>query len=84
MPTKGDTCFGEPERHGPLLQRECFGLPYGGAIIGIFFGALIVIGGVSMLLGLDLGEYIGPIVVVAIGILIIAGALYGLTYRRRR
>ena len=75
-----DTCFGQPEHR---IERECFGLPYGGAILGLIFGAFIIIMGLSMLLQLDLGQYLGPFAVVIIGILIIAGALYGMTRRRR-
>jgi ribosomal protein L40E len=75
-----DTCFGQPERR---VEHECFGLPYAGVIFGLIFGAFIIITGLSMLLHMDLEQYIGPSVVVVIGILIIAGALYGLTRRRR-
>jgi ribosomal protein L40E len=75
-----DTCFGQPERR---VEQECFGLPYGGAIIGIIIGTFIIIGGLSMLLGLDLGQYAGAFFVIVIGILIIAGALYGLSRRKR-
>jgi EamA domain-containing membrane protein RarD len=74
------TCFGQPERR---IEQECFGLPYGGAILGIIFGAFIIGIGLSMLLNIELGQYIGPFIVVVIGILIIAGALYGLSHRRR-
>jgi uncharacterized membrane protein YvbJ len=75
-----DTCFGQPEHR---VEQECFGLPYGGAIIGIIIGAFIIIMGLSMLLNLDLGQYVGAFVVIVIGILIIAGALYGMSRRKR-
>ena len=37
-------------------EEECFGLPHGGAIVGIIFGAYI---GVSLALGIDIGEVAG-------------------------
>lgn len=75
-----DTCFGRPGRR---VEEECFGLPYGGAILGIIFGAFIIIIGISISLGLDIGTIIGPAVAIIIGILIVAGALYGLLRRRK-
>jgi ribosomal protein L40E len=75
-----DTCFGQPEHR---IERECFGLPYAGAILGMIFGAFIVIMGLSMLLKLELEQYLGPFAVIVIGTLIIAGALYGLSRRKR-
>lgn len=66
---------------------ECFGLPNGGAIAGLIFGTLIVLYGVSWYLGYDLSLFwtstAGPFIVIAIGLLILAGAIYGLTRRRR-
>jgi ribosomal protein L40E len=66
---------------------ECFGLPNGGAIVGLIFGSLIVIYGVSWYLGYDLSLFwsstAGPFLVIVIGLLILAGAIYGLSRRRR-
>ena len=67
-------CFGEGDRH----EDECFGLPYGGAIAGIIFGFIIVIIGLAILSGLSIWNYLWPLLIVILGILIIAGALYGM------
>jgi len=71
-------CFGPRERR---VEDECFGLPHGGAIAGIIFGIIIVIIGLAILSGLKIWNYLGPLIIVIVGILLIAGALYGL--RRR-
>jgi len=75
-----DQCFGPRSRE----KEECFGLPYGGVIAGVVFGLFIVIIGFATLFEMDVGRFIGPLVVVIIGILIIAGAIYGLSRRPRR
>ncbi len=75
----GEDCFG-PQTEG----EECFGLPYGGAIVGVVFGIFIVLIGISIFLGLDIGNMIWPMAIVILGILIIAGAIYGLSRRPRR
>ncbi len=74
-----DECFGP--REGRPMERECFGLPYGGAIVGIIFGLIIVFIGLAIFTGLRIWDYLGPLIIVIIGVLIIAGALYGM--RRR-
>lgn len=72
-------CFGSSERRD--VESQCFGLPHGGAIVGIVFGVLIVIIGLAILSGVTISNIIGPIVMVIIGTLIVVGALYGM--RRR-
>lgn len=72
-------CFGP--RGEKRFEEECFGLPYGGAIVGIIFGIIILAFGVSWLLGRSLWDYIGPVMVILVGILIIAGIVYGATRR---
>jgi hypothetical protein len=62
-------------------RNECFGLPHGGLIVGLFFGVLLILFGISSIFGFDIWMYIGPVVIVVAGILIIAGALY--SYSRR-
>ncbi len=62
-------------------EQECFGLPYGGAIVGLVIGIIIILAGISWIAGIDIGRYIWPLVVIVFGILIVAGALYG--YGRR-
>jgi uncharacterized membrane protein YvbJ len=74
-----DACFGSSERRD--VESECFGLPHGGAIVGIIFGVLVVIIGLAILSGVTIWNYFGPIIMVIIGTLIVIGALYGL--RRR-
>lgn len=69
------------EQFGKRVEKGCFGLPHGGAIVGLIIGAIIVLVGLSWLVGAYLGRYIWPLVVVVFGILIVAGALYGLSRR---
>ena len=61
-------------------QDDCFGLPQGGTIAGIVFGVIIIILGLSWALDLDIN--IWPYIVVILGILIAAGAIYGITKRK--
>jgi hypothetical protein len=72
-------CFGPSEQR--RMEDACFGLPYGGAIAGILFGIIIVFLGLAIYTGYDIMSYLGPLFLVIIGILIIAGALYGLRHR---
>ncbi|MGA7075144.1 MAG: zinc ribbon domain-containing protein [Halobacteriota archaeon] len=80
-----DGCYGPrgEQRH----EEECFGLPYGGAIVGILFGLILLISGVAWVLSLTLGisfngALVGPLIAIAIAILIIAGAIYQLRHRK--
>ena len=77
---RGDTCFGRPERR---IEEECFGLPYGGAIVGVIFGIFIIILGLSVAFGVDIGRWIGPLILITIGSLIIVGIVYGLRRSQR-
>ena len=74
----GDTCFGSHEQR---VEDECFGIPGGGAIAGILFGVIIILVGLSIILGLDVGSWIGPFIMIVIGALILIGAL--LRFRRK-
>jgi hypothetical protein len=62
-------------------ESECFGLPHGGAIVGLVIGAIILIWG-AFTLAQQTGLINTPapdlwiIIVVVIGILLIAGAVY--------
>jgi len=71
------------ERRRP--EKECFGLPHGGAIVGLIIGIIIILVGLSQVPGIlpeiDLGKYIWPFIIIVFGILIVAGALY--SYSRR-
>ena len=65
-------------------EQDCFGLPHGGAIAGIVIGAIILIWGITMLL--QQTGYIADasfpwyIIIVVVGILIVAGAIYRITH----
>jgi hypothetical protein len=64
------------------MRDECFGLPYGGAIAAIILGAIIIIFGFAWLTDLDIWKYMWPILIIIVGVLIIAGAVYGTTRRK--
>ena len=74
---KRDDCFGSSEP-----EKACFGLPYGGVIVGIVIGLFIVIWGLAQLAGQSVSQYIGPFILIMIGVLIVAGAIYGLSRRK--
>ncbi len=73
---------GRPRRTPQERRRDdgCFGLPHGGAIFGLFIGVLIIFAGLQQLYGWRVD--VGPFAAVVLGLLIIAGALYGLMRRR--
>jgi len=81
---EGD-CFGP--RGEKRVEEECFGLPYGGAIFGIIFGIIILIFGVAWVISTSIGieidvwKYMGPFIVIVVGILIIAGIAYRFSRR---
>jgi len=68
-------------------EQECFGLPHGGAIVGIVIGAIILIWGSLMLLQqsgvIADTPSIGYIIIIVVGILIVAGAIYRMTHSRK-
>jgi ribosomal protein L40E len=68
-----DTCFGPREKH---FEEECFGIPHGGAIVGIIFGAFVIILGLGMALGLDIGAWIGGFFLIVVGLLIVIAAIF--------
>ena len=61
-------------------EEECFGLPHGGAIAGLIIGIIIILVGVSRVTGFE-WEFFWPVVVITFGILVVAGAVYGLSRR---
>jgi len=71
-----------PRKYEHRREEECFGLPKGGAIAGIIIGLIIILAGLSWLLDFAFWKIFWPMMVIIFGILILAGALYGL--RRRR
>jgi uncharacterized protein YybS (DUF2232 family) len=74
------------EEWGKHMEREfkdeCFGLPHGGAIVGIILGIIILILGFAWLANINIWTYLGPLAVIIVGILIVAGVAYGVTRRR--
>ena len=70
---------------GKQMEREfkdgCFGLPHGGAIVGIILGIILLIIGLAWLANISIWRYLGPIAAVIVGVLIIAGAAYRLNRR---
>jgi uncharacterized membrane protein YvbJ len=63
-------------------EEKCFGLPHGGAIAGLVFGVFIIIIGMSIFYRLNIGQWIGPLAIMIVGILIVAGSVYGLSRRK--
>ena len=72
----GSDCFGQQKRP----EDECFGLPNGGAIVGLIVGIVIIIFGLSNLFGWRID--LGPMAMIIVGVLIAAGAVYGMSRRR--
>ncbi len=68
------------------MENECFGLPHGGAIAGLVIGVIILIWGISTLaqhMGwMQPGFDLWFIVLIVFGVLMIAGAIYGITRRK--
>lgn len=74
--------FGERvEKWGRDMEDECFGLPGGGSIVGILFGLAIMLLGARELFHWKID--FGPLAIIAVGVLILAGALYQQNKRRR-
>jgi ribosomal protein L37E len=84
--TVGQQYPGSDREHYRRMENECFGLPNGGMIVGIIFGAIIIIVGLGLFLE-DSGIVVNfwgafwPIIIIIFGLLIVLGALFG---RRRR
>ena len=80
--TVGEQYRGSEREHYKRVESECFGLPNGGMIASIVIGAIIILVGLTLFLqttyNIDINFW--PFILVIIGILIVAGALY----RRRR
>jgi uncharacterized membrane protein YvbJ len=56
-------------------RNDYFGFPNGGMIVGLIFGVVLILFGVSSFYGISLGRYIWPILIVIFGIMIAIGAL---------
>ncbi|HUK84971.1 MAG TPA: zinc-ribbon domain-containing protein [Candidatus Acidoferrum sp.] len=62
-------------------ENECFGLPNGGAIVGLVIGIIVILYGVLFLAQQEgwisaSTNYLWIVVVIVIGVLLIAGAVY--------
>lgn len=74
------------EQFGKRVEEECFGLPHGGAIFGLFIGIIIILAGTIFLLremGVIVESFnlLWPFFVIIFGTLIVAGSIYALTRR---
>lgn len=73
-------------RHKHKREEECFGIPRGGTVVGLAIGAIIIIWGLIMFLEqakvISTSVEIWPIAAIIFGILILVGALYGLSRRQ--
>ena len=58
------------------VEDECFGIPQGGRIVGLIIGLIIIIAGVSWLMGYEFWNIFWPLIVIIVGVLIVVGALY--------
>ena len=68
------------------MESECFGLPHGGAIFGLVIGIIILLWGISTLgqrMGwMSVGFDFWWVIIIVFGVLLIAGAIYGMTKRK--
>jgi hypothetical protein len=68
------------------MENECFGIPGGGAVVGVAIGIIIMAAGVIYFLQqanlIPSSVSVWPFAIMIFGILLIIGALYAL--RRRR
>jgi hypothetical protein len=63
-------------------ESECFGLPYGGSIVGLVLGLIIILWGVTAVLGINFGDYLWAFIIIIFGTLMVAGALYSINRKR--
>jgi uncharacterized membrane protein YvbJ len=74
---------GEPYRR---MEYECFGIPRGGAVVGMTIGVIILLAGVIYFMQqanlISPNVNVWPFAIIIFGILLIIGALYGLGRRR--
>jgi len=71
------------DEHYKRMEGECFGIPRGNLVAGVFFGLIIILLGISILLNELYGVNFPwwPIVIILIGTLIVVGAAFKM--RRR-
>lgn len=61
-------------------ENECFGLPHGGTIFGLIVGIIIILVGVTSLVGITLEFW--PLIIIVFGLLIFGGTLYTILRNR--
>jgi uncharacterized membrane protein YvbJ len=67
------------EQFGRRAEKECFGLPHGGTIVGLIIGTIIILLGVSLVLEIEIWNYLWALIIIVIGILIVTGTIYSLS-----
>ncbi len=71
-----------PRIAGKRPEDECFGLPYGGVIVGLVIGVIVILWGLSQVPGVLPEDFeFWWLIIIVFGLLIIAGALFKLTRR---
>jgi amino acid transporter len=60
-------------------ENECFGLPNGGSIAGLVIGLIIILWGLTAVLGIDFPLW--ALIIIIFGTLMVAGALYSISRR---
>ena len=67
-------------------EKECFGLPHGGTILGLVIGVIVLLWGIFTLADtmnwIDRTPDLWFIILIIFGVLLIAGAIYGITRRK--
>jgi uncharacterized membrane protein YvbJ len=75
----------ERQRYYRRYEHECFGIPGGGAIVGVAIGVIIVLAGLLWFMQqaniISSEVSVWPFAAIIFGVLIIMGALFGM--RRR-
>ncbi len=56
-------------------RTEYFGLPTASLVVGLLFGSILILLGISILYRFSIWKYIWPIIVILLGILIITTAI---------
>jgi uncharacterized membrane protein YvbJ len=65
-------------------ENECFGLPHGGAIVGLAIGIIIIAWALLTFAGIAASQNLWYIIVIVIGVVLIAGAVYRISRPRPR
>jgi uncharacterized membrane protein YvbJ len=82
-----DECWGTRKQGEPYrrMEYECFGIPRGGIVVGIAIGVIILLAGFIAIMQqanlISSSVNVWPFAIIIFGILIVIGALYGLSRR---